>query len=50
MSELSRLHATTQKKIAPTPNTVGWGNKLVTVFADPFPKLYLDSLLLNYLP
>ena len=24
-------------------NTVGWGNKLVTVFAAPLPKLYLDS-------
>ena len=33
-----------------TTNTVGWGNKLVIVFAAPLPKLYLDSKLLNYLP
>ena len=31
-------------------NTVGWGNKLVTVFAASSPILYLDSLLFNYLP
>ena len=33
-----------------TTNTVGWGNKLVIVFAATLPKLYLDSKLLNYLP
>ena len=33
-----------------TTNTVGWGNKLVIVFAAQLPKLYLDSKLLNYLP